>query len=146
MNRRVFLVLSAASIAGLLSYRIARPYLETQAITFIKAIIKNKLYYLNLDDVGLNQYCAAFLKNKSQSLIIKSGIAGIALQWTDDFDIVERKIGSERIHALEQELTLSYLLSTDFFDNASDESTIVKYLSFYDPQNPICRHPFARYG
>ena len=146
MNRRNFLLTTATGITGILSYGIGWPYLENQANTFIKAILKSKLNYLTLDEEGLDQYCEAFFKNKSKTLKIKTGIAGISLQWTDDLEIIKRNIGTERITALEEDLTLSYLLSTDFFTNGNNESIPGKFIAFYDPQLPVCRHPFARLG
>ncbi|MFK5949855.1 MAG: hypothetical protein QM500_13920 [Methylococcales bacterium] len=144
MNRRFFLIATAASLTGILSYIVGQPYLKDQAINFIKTLLKNKLNYLTLNEEGLEQYCEAFFIKKSKTLMIKSGLAGISLQWIDDLDIIKRKIGTERIATLEKELTLSYLLSTDFFINGSNESIPVNFVSYYDPNLPVCRHPFAR--
>jgi hypothetical protein len=38
-----------------------------------------------------------------------------------------------------------YLLSTDFFRHRADESQIVRYVGFYDPDNTPCGNPLAEF-
>jgi hypothetical protein len=40
-------------------------------------------------------------------------------------------------------LTTTYLLSSDFFLNGSDESRVVRYVALFDPMR-ACDNPFAR--
>ena len=48
-----------------------------------------------------------------------------------------------RFARFEDTLVSTYLLSTDFFWNGSDESRTVNYVAYYDPNRP-CHNPFAR--
>lgn len=38
-----------------------------------------------------------------------------------------------------------YLMSTDFFRHGADESRLVRYVGFYDPDRTACNNPFAQF-
>ena len=54
--------------------------------------------------------------------------------------------GDLRPHApLPSDAYTRYLLSTDFFRHRADESQIVRYVGFYDPDNTACGNPLAEF-
>ncbi len=149
MNRRRFLTVSAAlSVSLLLLFTGSGSwnYLDNRANVFLVSLIEEKLHYLKLDPEGLKHYCAEFLTHKSDSLMIKAGLAGVYLHWTNDLEIVKQRVGTDKIDALVDELALNFLLSSDFFINECDEQRMVHFLNLYRPDSAACRHPFARLG
>ncbi len=147
MNRRRFLIASVGlslSLLVLFAGAGSWSYLHNRANLFLAVLIKEKLFYLELDTEGLMDYCDDFLSSKGSSLMIKTGLAGIYLHWTNDLEIVKQRVGTDKIDALVDELTLNFLLSSDFFINECDEQRTVHFLSLYRPDSATCRNPFAR--
>lgn len=145
MNRRRFILTSSTTaFAAYISVKFGFLSLEEKAVHFLSSLLRNKYYYLDLDKKGLERYCRDFLNEKSIALTIKTGLVGFYLSWVNDYDIVKKRVGSHRVDSLEEELSLSFLLSTDFFYNNSNEERRIQYIGLYSPFNEACRNPFAR--
>ena len=50
-----------------------------------------------------------------------------------------------RFRRLSADFYTRYLMSTDFFRTGADESRIVRYVGFYDPDQTPCGNPFAAF-
>jgi hypothetical protein len=73
--------------------------------------------YLNLDPVGVEQF----------------------------FEDYQRYRKLSRHVPLSSEVCTRYLMSTDFFRHGADESRLVRYVGFYDPDNTPCLNPLAEF-
>ena len=50
-----------------------------------------------------------------------------------------------RVEALEERICLTFLMSSDFFQNGADESRPLRYRALYEPSKVGCANPFARF-
>jgi hypothetical protein len=127
MTRRKFLTIAGiGGIALAASLKLLTEPFEKSAI----AMITKELKFLKLDRTGLEQFVEAYSQNKDEfyKLRMKSyGLLGVTASQ------------SGRIN----HLVSTYLLSTDFFIHKTDESRIIKYVSFYNPFIKPCDHPFC---
>jgi len=80
--------------------------------------LRSHFFYLNLDYGGVEQYFADYRR-------LRGGLPRHAL--------------------LPSDVYTRYLLSTDFFRHRADESQIVRYVGFYDPDNTPCGNPLAEF-
>jgi len=137
MITRRYLLLSA--IASLVGVRFALSSDEAAIIL----VLRKRLDYLRLDEVGVR----AFARDLAATHEISSG----RLKLVDAtgpiyrrFDATGMNILSKTVRHGEERIVTDYLLSSDFFNNGSDESKIVRYLGMYDPLHSVA-NPFARH-
>ena len=58
----------------------------------------------------------------------------------------ERAFGPLARHLpLSPDFCTRYLMSTDFFRHGADESRVVRYVGFYDPDRTACNNPLAQF-
>lgn len=111
----------------------------------IVSVLRRRLSFLKLDADGLR----AFAKAQVRALFDKriptwnrmkyhfQSAVGPAGRYDRSTDT------RSKIARAEDTLISTYLLSSDFFWNGSDESRIVRYIAYYDPMD-ACGNPFAR--
>ena len=80
--------------------------------------LRSHFSYLTLDNGGVEQYFSDYQR-------VRGGLPRHAL--------------------LPPDVYTRYLLSTDFFRHRADESQIVRYVGFYDPDNTPCGNPLAEF-
>jgi hypothetical protein len=129
MNRRHFLKIAgwcAAPLAvGALASRDSATRIANRVGERLLALVqspeerlRSHFSYLMLDTRGVEQYFADYRRFR----------------------------GDLPRHApLSSDVYTRYLLSTDFFRHRADESQIVRYLGFYDPDNTPCGNPLAEF-
>jgi len=132
MRRRNFL-----KIAGLGAIALAIPGISMYSAsveTTMTKIIKKEFHFLKLDEAGLNKFVADYIKAEGeyQRAFTQLKLKGYSLLNKTSED-------SQRV----RNLTTSYLLSTDFFQNKMDESKVVNYLGLYSPHKTPCANPFS---
>lgn len=110
----------------------------------IALVLRKRLGYLNLDPAGVAAFSRDLIDRGQFSLgklRVLDAIAPAYQYWNlSDGDhglSLQLRWGEERIVSV-------FLLSSDFFLNAADETRVVHYLRYYDPLDPSCRNPFAR--
>lgn len=111
----------------------------------IVSSVRRRLGFLKLDEAGLH----AFAKDQIASVLakrptwyrvkfhIRAMFSKSGPTWGVSTDTRSRR---ER---MVDNLTTTYLLSSDLFLNGSDESRVVRYVALYDPMR-ACDNPFAR--
>lgn len=141
-NRRQFIVSIAAGLAGLISWR----YIDSDQKGAITAIILRRLHYLKLDPSGVDQFAKDLARRNivSGNKLRLIDMAGPA--YTEFYSHLGNNTLSRNFNHGEEHIVQMYLLSTDFFSNACDESRVVRYIEFYEPVVKItpCSSPFAR--
>jgi len=80
--------------------------------------LRSHFSYLTLDNGGVEQYFSDYQR-------VRGGLPRHAL--------------------LPSDVYTRYLLSTDFFRHRADESQVVRYVGFYDPDNTPCGNPLAEF-
>lgn len=111
----------------------------------IVSVLRKRLDFLNLHEPGLN----AFAADQTSKILAKRVSMG-RLRYhflsavSSSFKRYERaSVARTRRERAEDLLVSTYLLSSDFFINGSDESREVRYVAYYDAMRP-CNNPFAR--
>jgi hypothetical protein len=138
IKRRALLLGSLAGACVVAGLRFAFSS-ETASIA---AILHKRLDYLKLDEAGVRRFAAdlASLHAISSSRLRMISALGPVYARSD---LMQHTFLSTGIHHGEERVVTSYLLSSDFFSNGSDESKTVNYLGLYDPLR-ACGNPFAR--
>jgi hypothetical protein len=145
MNRRRVLLggLGIIGVVGLGAWGFGRMGAEAEII----AVLRRRLSFLELDAEGLHLYAidqvTAFLGKRLPTwnrlrYHFKSAVAPSFKRYYRSTDT------RSRITQAEDSLVSTFLLSSDFFLNGSDESRLVRYVAFYDPLRPCTGDPFAR--
>ncbi len=94
-------------------------------------VIISKLHFLSLDKEGVKTFVADYMRNADYLLQTKIRTAYFLNLPGEQFKYWD-------------ELTDTYLLSTDFFRNKMDESKLVTYTgTIYNPYKTPCSHPFS---
>lgn len=144
INRRRFLLAAAGVVAvgGLGLWGFGRLGIEAKIV----AILRRRLNFLQLDQAGLHR----FAKDQVTAMLNKRFPTWNRLRYhflsavAPSFQRYYRSADTRsRIAKAEDAFVSTYLLSSDFFINGSDESRTVRYVAFYDPLRP-CGNPFAR--
>ena len=143
MKRRQFLIAGFGFVAVLSLGGIA--FGPMAARHEIAARGRSRLSFLKLDAAGVD----AFAKDQVDALLAKrptwnrlkyhflSVFSKSFTRWQSSTD------HRTRTQRMEDGFAATYLLSSDFFVNESDETRTIQYLSFYDPMR-ACGNPFAR--
>ena len=121
-NRRTFL----KGVAAFTLSPLTRVWAEEEEIdvhTFVLGTVKQNFGYLRIDQPGLE----AFADDLQILLARNRYLRGQADQNPHEF-VLEH-----------------FLLSSDFFQNHSDESKLVRYLGFYNPYLRLCQNPIAKF-
>lgn len=144
ISRRRLIVggLGAAGAVGLGIYGLGRVGFQME----VASIVRRRLGFLKLDDAGVR----AFAKDQTRATFGKKVPTWNRLRYhllasgTSSFKRFYRSADRpSRADMFEDALVSTYLLSSDFFWNGSDESRKVGYVAYYDPNRP-CNNPFAR--
>jgi len=138
MQRRIFLISTAAAFCGAIAWRLESGS-ETSAIA---KVLYKRLDYLKLDDAGVRRFASDMAARKV--------ISGLRLRVTDAAGVLytrhsltpDSKLGQAIRHGEDRMVTL-YLMSSDFFANGANKNRTVNYLGYYDPL-VACNNPFAR--
>lgn len=142
MNRRSFLGISAALVAG--GAAIFGISLNSYS-GIIKNVIRNRLGYLKISEEDLNKFAEDYQKVMQKS---PSKVLMIDLSYKcSHLNFCQKKIG-DRLEYFESYVLRYFLKGSDFFMNGMDESKPVKYLSvdMLDPYKSPCYNPFAKLG
>jgi hypothetical protein len=115
------------------------------AQSHIASVIRKRLPFLKLDEAGLEAFArdqVSFLlaKRPTWNRIKYHYLSVFGKQFTRYNRSNDSRSRRQR---MEDNFASTYLLSSDFFINGSDESRVVKYLAFYDPLRG-CSNPFWR--
>lgn len=112
----------------------------------VASIVRRRLGFLRLDEAGVR----AFAKDQTRATFGRKLPTWNRLRYhlqssgVSSFKRFYRSTDTRsRMGAFEDTLVATYLLSSDFFWNGSDESRKVNYVAYYDPMRP-CHNPFAR--
>jgi hypothetical protein len=144
ISRRWLIVggLGAVGAAGLGAWGLGRLGFQME----IASILRRRLGFLKLDEGGVR----AFAKDQTRATFGKKIPTWNRLRYhmlasgASSFKRFYRSTGTHsRMGGFEDALVSTYLLSSDFFWNGSDESREVNYVAYYDPNRP-CNNPFAR--
>lgn len=144
ISRRRLIVggLGAVGVAGLGAWGLGRLGFQVE----IASILRRRLGFLKLDEAGVR----AFAKDQTRATFGKKIPSWNRLRYhfqvsgASSFKRFYRSIDTHsRFVRFEDALVATYLLSSDFFWNGSDESRKVNYVAYYDPLRP-CNNPFAR--
>ena len=144
ISRRRLIVggLGAVGAAGLGAWGLGRLGFQMEIVS----ILRRRLDYLKLDEGGIR----AFAKDQTRATFGKKIPTWNRLRYhllasgASSFKRFYRSTDTRsRIARFEDTLVSTYLLSSDYFWNASDESRTVNYVAYYDPNRP-CNNPFAR--
>ncbi len=144
ISRRRLIVggLGVVGAAGLGAWGLGRLGFQME----IASILRRRLAFLKLDEAGVR----AFAKDQTRATFAKKIPTWNRLRYhfqgpgTSSFKRFYRSTGARsRLSGIEDALVATYLLSSDFFWNGSDESRKVNYVAYYDPLRP-CNNPFAR--
>jgi len=113
--------------------------------TVIESVLRRRLEFLRLDEDGVQAFAKdqtdrIFAKRVSLGRIRYHVVATVGSSFKRFERSTDKRSSSRRT---EDFLVSTYLLSTDFFLNGSDETHTVRYLGYYDPLHP-CGNPFAR--
>jgi hypothetical protein len=133
LSRRKFLLIGATALAAVGVERVAvwrrsrglwSPRARAQQqVGPVVAVLRQKLDYLRLSDGALDTFARDFQARGDAQL---------------------KRLSTENPTEFADELTVQFLLSTDFFLNGADESRPVSYRSYYDPYDG-CSNPFAEF-
>ena len=141
-RRLIFGGLGAVGAAGLGAWGLGRLGFQME----IASILRRRLGFLKLDDGGVR----AFAKDQTRATFSKKIPSWNRLRYhmlasgASSFKRFYRSTDTHsRMGRFEDALVSTYLLSSDFFWNGSDESRKVNYVAYYDPNRP-CHNPFAR--
>ena len=144
ISRRRLIVggLGAVGAAGLGAWGLGRVGFRME----IASILRRRLGFLKLDEGGVR----AFAKDQTRATFSKKIPTWNRLRYhmlasgASSYKRFYRSTDSHsRMGRFEDTLVSTYLLSSDFFWNGSDESRKVSYVAYYDPNRP-CHNPFAR--
>jgi hypothetical protein len=144
ISRRRMIVggLGAVGVAGLGAWGLGRLGFQVE----IASVLRRRLGFLKLDEGGIR----AFAKDQTNATFGKKIPTWNRLRYhmlasgASSYKRFYRSTDTRsRIGRFEDTLVSTYLLSSDFFWNGSDESQKVNYVAYYDPNRP-CRNPFAR--
>lgn len=145
MNRRRVLLggLGIIGVLGLGALGLGRIGVEAKIV----AVLRRRLDFLELDPDGLH----TFARDQVRAVLDKrlptwnrlryhfvSTVAPSFMRYYRSADT------RSRITRAEDSLVSTFLLSSDFFLNGSDESRLVRYVAFYNPLRPCTGDPFAR--
>jgi hypothetical protein len=140
MKRRTLLLSAAGAAGAFIGWRA----FKSTDVDAILAVIRKRLSYLQLDEVGVQAFARDLAsRHVISSLRLRSiatagpVYASLALSGQNRFHNGIRH-GEERV-------VTYYLLSSDFFLNGADQSRVIRYLGYYDPFR-ACGNPFARIG
>jgi hypothetical protein len=144
ISRRRLIVggLGAVGAMGLGVWGVGRLGFQMEVVS----ILRRRLGFLKLEEGGVR----AFAKDQTRATFDKKIPTWNRLRYhfvasnASSFKRFSRSTDMRsRMGTFEDTLVSTYLLSSDFFWNGSDESRKVNYVAYYDPIRP-CHNPFAR--
>ncbi|MGD9843506.1 MAG: hypothetical protein AB7U99_11535 [Steroidobacteraceae bacterium] len=139
MKRRTFLYSGAVAISALAAWQLSKGSDEET----IAMVVRRRLDYLKLEPDGLRK----FAHDMAQLHVIFSArmraLSSISPIYTRfSLSAANNSLANLLRHG-EDRIVSSYLISSDFFINGTDESRVVNYLGMIDPLR-ACGNPFAR--
>lgn len=144
MKRRQFLLggVAVVAIAGLGVIGFGRRAAQSK----IASLVRQRLSFLKLEEEGVQAFAhdhvSMLLAKRPTWTRLKYHAITLfskppAAPWNTSTD---KRTRSER---MADNLSSTYLLSSDFFLNKADPSQVVRYMGYYDVLHP-CGNPFAR--
>ena len=125
----------------LLLLQVSRDGLHSQEYSYrnlIVYVLRDKLSYLSLEERDLQVFADAFASDYGTI-----GYKGHLLALSRPFLSLVDKVRGDEITRFEDRVVSEFLLSSDFFRNAADETRPVRYVAYYNPYNLACANPFA---
>jgi hypothetical protein len=116
-----------------------------EARAAIIMVVRKRLWYLTIDEAGLQQFAA--------DLAATDSFAGYKLKALHTVGPLYRRLGFDgrgmvdmTVRHGEERIVSAFLLATDFFHNGADETKVVRYVRLYDPLKNLdaCSAPFSR--
>jgi hypothetical protein len=138
ISRRTFL---GAALAGFLGLAGLYAY-EEDYRQLIVSIIRNKLSYLNLQEVDLYAFADEYTADKG-AYGVRGRLFALAYPIIEHAGFLNPK--PEATEMFENRVVSRFLLSTDFFWNESGDSRALRYRVYNNPHRVPCGNPFARF-
>jgi hypothetical protein len=140
-DRRTFLALGAST--GLLGLYWLYKWHYGNPADVVVSILKRRVGYLRVDPKTFHVFSKDYLefRKEYEEDLRKLSVASLPLRFMSPYAWLDQGHAFRR---LEDNVVSKFLLSTDFFQNGGNDRTLVRYLSFYDPQRAVCRNPLAR--
>jgi len=138
LTRRAFLGLTASSVLVVAHALVASP--DSGALDSIAQVVVSELPFLRLDPPGVRAFARDFVAARPTYAALKRAALFAHL---DIFDLAGKQ---RQLADLKDNIVESYLMSSDFFLHQADETRVVRYLRYYDPQTQSCANPFARFS
>jgi hypothetical protein len=139
MKRRTFILAGLGASSSLVAWQFAGPNEEES----IAMVVRRRLDYLTLDLEGLRRF------SRDMAALHAISSARMHLIWGTRLIYSRFRLSSGN-NALafmlrhgEDRIVSTYLISSDFFVNGTDERQVVNYLGLPDPRR-ACGNPFAR--
>lgn len=139
-NRRRFLnITSMAATVALLGT--ATRVVSHSRHAYVKAVVRERLHYLKLDEEVLNEFAKNFLTLTLSMDTIRGRIVsfgGVTLS-----RMLLRISGADiafKLDLFEQMIASDFLKATDFFDEGANVERELQYISFPDPYVNPCRN------
>jgi hypothetical protein len=138
MKRRYFLLSGLGALCGIVGWR----FLQSSDESAVIKVLHKRLNYLRLDDAGVRRFARDLMANRFLSSARLRTIDAAGLLYTGLALNAHNKLDDGIRHG-EDRLVTQYLISSDFFANGADETSIVHYVGYFDP-TVGCNSPFAR--
>lgn len=141
MSRRAFLGTGLLAAAGLATWWATRSHAED----LIVRILRRNLGFLILNDDDLRRYAADFVADQDLMQSPRMRAAG----WVNPIYSVAPDDALDRIETIqtvEDIVTTTFLLSSDFFWQGEDELQPVSYVAYYQPGRVACLNPLIPPG
>ena len=138
-SRRKFLALGIGS--GIAAIYGTYKWFRGDPTDVVVAILKRRVGYLRVEQNSFHTFAKDYLRHKKEyeGDLRKLSVVSLPLQFFSPYRWLRP---GHALRRLEDNVVSLYLLSTDFFQNGSNEGRPVAYLSFYDPYSTVCRNPF----
>jgi hypothetical protein len=109
----------------------------------VAAILRRRLRRLPLDPESLETFTRDYLASRERYRATLTRLAPLAwpLRVLSPYRFLPL---GHPLRRLEDNVVSRYLLSTDFFQNGSNESRTPRYVGFHEPLDRPCANPFAQ--
>jgi hypothetical protein len=118
-------------------------FVSTRPQDVIALVVRRRLDYLRIEPEGLRQFASDLA---AQHVVSDARLRALA-EFAPIYETWALSSGRNELSYLlrhgEDRIVSTYLISSDFFINGSDESREVRYLGLLDGSRP-CANPFAR--
>ncbi len=139
-TRRRLLLAAVVGLGGTLGGRLA---LADERGAIVR-VIRKRLWYLTVDEAGLQQFATALAASGTISRSKLKVIQTIGPIYGRLPDTGSDSLSTALRHG-EDRIVSAFLLASDFFHNGADETKVVHYVRLYEPYKYLdgCSAPFA---